>query len=36
MVVLVIAVITAGGAVDVIISGGLLLISRQSRQDIEN
>ena len=35
-VVLVIAVVTTGGAVDVMISGGLLLISRRSRQDIEN
>ena len=35
-VVLVIAVVTTRGAVDVMISGGLLLISRRSRQDIEN
>ena len=35
-VVLVITVVTTGGAVDVMISGGLLLISRWSRQDIEN
>ena len=35
-VVLVIAVVTTEGAVDVMISGGLLLIRRRNRQDIEN
>ena len=35
-VVLVIAIVTTEGAVDVMISGGLLLIRRQNRQDIEN